>query len=106
MKEGNGDELITLSLADRTRKVQLHGETLYPVGPTSSSSPKLGGKTENGSGSYTNGKGKQREGLHERGTMDGMGAGTGKGGKEVVRPVKREEVVRLMLQTLRDVGYR
>lgn len=56
----------------------------------------------------TKGKGKQRAELE--GPGDGVGAGREAGSslnlKGVHTPAKREEVVRLMLQAMRDVGYR
>jgi hypothetical protein len=107
------------SLAARIRRVELNGEWMYPVatrvagststaGSVSQDQSKSNGDVDGSGNGAVKGKGKQRAepdfGRSGSG-VDGVGAAI-EGSKGAHTPAKREEVVRLMLQALRDIGYR
>lgn len=84
------------SLAARIRRADLPGEWMYPE-----DAARAGFAAEEVDGK---GKGKAKDGNLE--LEDGQSEVSKKSSEGHVMPVKREEFVRLMLQALREVGYR
>ena len=96
------------SLASRVRRVDLPGDYMYPPATRAPGSVALSTSPHTQGNGDLKHKGKQRAELEPRtNPAESSAVAHDIGGlKGTHTPAKREEFVRLMLQALRDVGYK